>query len=206
MVGEKYAEAFTLYRIYWMLSSITDGCMYDEFQELAYGAENLTVASVTELFRQVSEQYGYYGDYSEEWIGISHNFDSPFYYISYSVSAMTALEIYADSLENKAEAVDIYLKLSAVDQAAGFLTAMEVAGMVNPLQESAVAGMAAELYERYLPGSSSLSQVQEAADAASQREAQEASAAKTKNTIIGGGVLVACMLLGGRIGKKRRRQ
>ena len=115
-----------------MISSIVDGALYDEFQQRVYAEDGLTVERVNEIYAELYEEYGYnpYDGYETEWMDISHNFENPFYYISYCVSALGALEIYSLSLEDWDAAVDRYLDVCALDTEAYYYSeALEEAGL-----------------------------------------------------------------------------
>ena len=101
--------------LYEMLSSVIDGCQYDEFEQEVYTADNLSVESLHELDRRLSEEYGYVYEPGDEpyWVNVSHLFSDPFYMISYAISAIPALDLYLRSLENRSAAVDAYLRISA---------------------------------------------------------------------------------------------
>jgi oligoendopeptidase F len=100
-----------------MIFSIVDGAMYDEFQQRVYSEPELTSEKVRSIFDEVYRSYGYstYDGYENEWIGISHNFENPFYYISYAVSAVGALEIYQLCCEDMVAGVNKYLSVEALD-------------------------------------------------------------------------------------------
>ncbi|MCQ2452038.1 MAG: hypothetical protein MJ075_02750 [Oscillospiraceae bacterium] len=198
MVGEEYEEDFCRYTIWSMLDSVIEGCLYDEFLELAFEEENPSPDGLRELFQQVSVEYGYDGNDGEIWTEISHNFESPFYYISYSVSAMTALELYTESLKDREGAIETYLKLTALPADTGFLTAVKKVGMSNPLQENSIKEMADVLNRRYLQG---------------EEQPEEATAVRKQDggkgllvISIGGLILIIGLLTLGALLQRRREQ
>lgn len=115
--GESYAEAAKDYLLMDMISSVIDGALFDEFQQKVYAEENLTPERVNEIYSQLYEEYGYrpYDGYETEWMWINHNFEMPFYYISYGVSALGALELYESSCASLADGIDQYLTVCAAD-------------------------------------------------------------------------------------------
>ncbi len=70
-----------------------------------------------EIYAALYEEYGYnpYFGYEREWMQVSHNFEDPFYYISYGVSALGALELWTLAREDWDAAVDRYLTACAMD-------------------------------------------------------------------------------------------
>ena len=118
-----------------LLYSVVDGAMYDEFQQRVYAEKDLTAQRVQDIFRQVYESYGYktYDGYQEEWMDQIHNFEMPFYYISYGVSALSALELYDRQQDSPAAALDTYLTVAAMNTEEYYFTdALEAAGLSSP--------------------------------------------------------------------------
>ena len=146
--GEADADTIRDYVLLSMVFSVVDGALYDEFQQRVYAEEDLTPQRVDEIFAQLYEEYGYepYDGYEREWMGISHNFDSPFYYISYAVSALGALEIYGLCQEDLQAGVDQYLKVAAMDTEVYYYSeALEEAGLRDVFQADSYAGLAEAL-------------------------------------------------------------
>ena len=107
-----------LYKLSEMYQTVIEGCVMDEFQH--YVHENIdrliTPDDFNEAFESIASEYSYgmfyQGiSYDTLWAAITHNFVAPFYYISYAVSALPALEIYQISLENPTQAIQIYLNV-----------------------------------------------------------------------------------------------
>lgn len=113
----EYADAARGYLLMNMVYSAVDGALYDEFQQRVYAEENLTVDRVNGIYAELYEEYGYepYDGYETEWMGVSHNFENPFYYISYAVSAIGALELYKLMEDSWEQGVDKYLTVCAMD-------------------------------------------------------------------------------------------
>ena len=114
--------------------TVAEGLMYDEFQQLCYAEENLTGEMATEIFCRLYEEYGFtpYDGCENEWIYIPHNFEYPFYYISYAVSALPALEIYALMDEDMDAAIEKYMEICLMDtEYYYFSEAIEEAGFTD---------------------------------------------------------------------------
>lgn len=113
----EYAAAARVSLLMDMVYGIVDGALYDEFLQRVYGEDDLTLDEVNSIYAGLYESYGYvpYDGFETEWMWLSHNFDSPFYYISYSVSALAALELYGLMQESWQEGVDKFLTLCAMD-------------------------------------------------------------------------------------------
>ncbi len=112
--GERLAPLVEEYTIMNMLDSVITGALYDEFQRRVFEQTDLTPERINAIFSELCADYGY--DVPEdEWIWVEHNFEYPFYFVSYAVSAIGALELYALSLTDWDAAVDTYLRISAMD-------------------------------------------------------------------------------------------
>ena len=150
--GESCADADCLYEMYAMLASVVDGCMYDEFQQKAFEMKEPSVKKLTGLYEELYKEYN--GENVEvdthQWVNISHTFESPFYYISYSTSALAALQIYVMSLDNRENAIDLYMQFTAVDANYGLVEALEKVGIPNVMEDNTVSNIATTLEEQYV--------------------------------------------------------
>ena len=82
-----------------LLENVIDGCIEDEFQREVYANPDMTLDEINKLYSETNAQYNPWveGDPGYSWIFINHNFESPMYYISYTVSALAALQIWNQS-------------------------------------------------------------------------------------------------------------
>lgn len=114
---EIYGEETDLARIKFLdsaLYTVFTGCLFDEFQRVVYADPTLTPEQISQTFTAIARSYGlraYSRDFSHYWMQVSHNFESPFYYISYAVSMLASLQIYEMAENDWAEAADFYNKL-----------------------------------------------------------------------------------------------
>ena len=148
--GESNANAVLYDLLCNMMYSVQQGAMYDEFQQRVYAEENLTSDKVLDIYREVYLEYGNapYAGYEYEWAYVTHNFEYPFYYISYCVSAIPALELYAMLQEDVDAAEDIYLTVAAMDpEWYYFSDAVEEAGLREVFSEETFAHTAAAVAE-----------------------------------------------------------
>lgn len=132
--------------------SVVDGALYDEFQQRVYSEPDLTPERVNEIYAELYEAYGYapYEGYEREWMSVVHNFTSPFYYISYAVSALGALEINELCQENFETGRDKYLELLAMDPEVWYYSeALTQAGLSDIFDIDSYAAVA-EALERAL--------------------------------------------------------
>lgn len=106
---------------YYMLTELTgaiiDGCILNKWQERIYALENPTVDDLNSVFIEVVSDFleseSTHEEVQELWTAVPHNYNSPMYYLSYALSAMTALGIYSESIDNYDKAVDTYMRVSS---------------------------------------------------------------------------------------------
>lgn len=152
LFGPEGGRAFYWSTVSNMVASVLEGCMYDEFQEAVYDDPEMTLEEVNRLFKDISEAYGYiYGEDEEEsffWVEISHNFQSPMYYISYATSALSALDLWLESLEDWDGAVDTYLDLAAMGMRRPYRETVEAAGLRDIFRERTMRQLAEGIRDR----------------------------------------------------------
>lgn len=102
---------------YDIITNVIDGAMYDEFLQRTYAEENLTAERACEIYAELYEEYGYtpYEGSRYDWVYVPHNFDSPFYYISYCLATIPVLELYRELHSSPESAADTYMHLVATD-------------------------------------------------------------------------------------------
>lgn len=146
LFGER-AQAMELDTIWYVLTSLVDGCMMDELERYAYTEQDLTVEKLNRKYMALMKDYGYWdaADPAQEgydWVLTSHLYSDPLYYISYAVSAAGAFEIWEQSLSDWDGAVEMYLRLVALGESGGFFDTLRRVGMENPISRDSVASLA----------------------------------------------------------------
>lgn len=148
----QYGETFSRVILWNMLDTVADGCLYDEFQTTVYQNPDMSLEEINQLYRQLAEQYGYMyeeGDEGYGWIDVSHNFQNPLYYISYATSALSSLDLWLISLEDRDRAVDIYMELVTLSLSHPYCQTMEEVGLRDIFRADTIPEMAEQL-EEYL--------------------------------------------------------
>ena len=108
--GDRADEA-RIWCIDGLMNSIVTGCIFDEFQRALYENPDTDPAHVSDVYRDICESYGMEMNYlgaEHWWAEVSHNFESPFYYISYAVSALASLQIWSLSQTDYDRAMEFY--------------------------------------------------------------------------------------------------
>ena len=135
------SRAYQLFNAYYI---IIFAAIIDEFEQAIYtldSVEDYTSAEFDAIMTNICEKYGgvewlaeNLADPLEYWRMVA--IDNPVYYISYSVSAISSLEILALAEEDRAAALTAYTTLvEGVTEEDGFLGALEIAGLTSPFSE-----------------------------------------------------------------------
>ena len=108
-------DAYRLQELTRQLTTVIDGCLYDEFQQKLYQMKNPSVSDANRLFHQLAQEYGYtyMHDHDEayNWVTTAHTFIQPLYYVSYAASGLSACELLVRSQADFAAAADSYLAM-----------------------------------------------------------------------------------------------
>lgn len=135
-------EQYALSKIADMYVTVLEGCLMDEFQREVY--ENIdsvkTAEDINKIFKTVADTYSY-ADIIQTvpteyiWAGITHNFVAPFYYISYAMSALPAIQIYSTSLDDANAAIRIYRNVLDETGFRSYLTVLKDNGLTTPFDK-----------------------------------------------------------------------
>lgn len=113
----EFGDKPSISALYNMCSSIPQTAFGGEFEAYVYTHPGLTLEEINRAAAEIFQSYGFEltdPESMNSWVDIPHFFLYPGYYISYTTSAITALEIWALSLEDREEAVDTYLDTVAM--------------------------------------------------------------------------------------------
>ena len=132
------------YRLVNDLSTILVCLMVDEFEQQVYASDvaNFTAKDFKDLMNGIVAEYfdpeyaaTDFGDMNGYWPQVV--VDHPVYYLSYAVSAITAMDLYTIAVEDFAGATEIYRKLCEEPVLeAGFLGNIRAAGLAGPFDEN----------------------------------------------------------------------
>lgn len=141
--GEGLGDSARQVVLYQILYSVIDGCLYDEFQTAVFSADHeMTEQEVNQLFRRLSEEYGYVyydnGDEAYDWVDVPHTFSSPMYYVSYGTSALAALDIWTIALEDRQAGIDKYMELTTYGLTTTYCELLEECGLKSIFEEGTI--------------------------------------------------------------------
>ena len=133
-------NAVVEYKLYESLTTILVSTIVDDFEQRVYAHPNiasLTGDDLDSIMEDVCKNYGSFG-FVNSLANIQNYWrlvviEQPVYYISYGVSAISAINIFTIADEDYLEAVDIYCSLiEQVDLEEGFLGNTQDAGLNGP--------------------------------------------------------------------------
>lgn len=131
----KVALNYALLNIIW---AILTGAMYNEFETYVHTQPNITPEQVNEKYNDISSEYMIPAYSDTDW-QFYHMFHAPFYYLSYSVSAMAASGLLPSMKDDWRGTVDKYLKLTSLgEETHPFRETLKEAGMVDIFADNAV--------------------------------------------------------------------
>jgi M3 family oligoendopeptidase len=122
------------------------GVAVDEFQHFVYENPEITPAERNEAWRRIEKEYmphrDYEGiDYLETggfWQRQSHIYNSPFYYIDYTLAQICAFQFWVKMNENQDEAWSDYVDLCKLGGSLSFTELVSSAGLESPFKKGAV--------------------------------------------------------------------
>jgi len=131
-----------------LLDSVTAGLAVGEFEyRVMQNADSWTPEDVVECYSDLNEQY----NIGTELYQITHLFEQPGYYVSYGISALPAIQIYAVMQNDFDKAVEMYDCLSSFSSLSGetpFMEAMEIVGFRNPFDSDTMTYIAETISQR----------------------------------------------------------
>lgn len=128
------------------LTFIPYGVTVDEFQHFVYENPTATPEERKKAWREIEAKYLPSKDYEDSeflnnggyWFRQGHIFESPFYYIDYTLAQVCALQFWVKFNENKELAWEDYLRLCKVGGSKSFLELTKYASLNNPFEDGCI--------------------------------------------------------------------
>lgn len=128
------------------ITFIPYGCAIDEFQHYVYENINVTPEQRRLKWREIEKKYlphiKYTGnEFLEEggrWLRQSHVFQTPFYYIDYTLAQMCAFQFFNAANIDRKDAWERYVKLCKLGGSKSFLNLLKEVGLDNPFKKSTI--------------------------------------------------------------------
>ena len=131
------------------------GIVVDAFQHFVYENPEATPAERKAAWRKLEKQYlphkNYEGcDFLERgcwWFQQAHIFNSPFYYIDYTLAQICALQFWKRMHDNREEAWKDYVRLCEVGGTKSFLGLVAYANLKSPFEDGCVSSIISDIKE-----------------------------------------------------------
>lgn len=123
------------------------GVLVDHFQQEVYERPEMTPAERKATWRRLEKIYTPHKDYAENpfldqgtfWFRQGHIFESPFYYIDYTLAQVCAFQFWKRAVVDHDEAAWAdYLKICEVGGTQSFLEIIETANLQSPFEEGSL--------------------------------------------------------------------
>ncbi|PFO09853.1 oligoendopeptidase F [Bacillus sp. AFS076308] len=122
------------------------GVSVDEFQHWVYENPAATPAERKRQWREIEKKYLPHKDYDGNvylenggfWQRQGHIYNSPFYYIDYTLAQICAFQFWKRSIENREEAWADYVKLCNLGGSLSFTKLVEAANLISPFEDGCV--------------------------------------------------------------------
>jgi M3 family oligoendopeptidase len=135
------------------------GVAVDEFQHLVYENPGMTPTERNKVWRDLEKTYLPQRDYDGNahleagrlWQKQNHIFNSPFYYIDYTLAQICAFQFWMKDRQNHKKAWSDYVRLCKAGGSKSFLELVQLAGLRSPFEDGCVESVAGEI-RRFLEG------------------------------------------------------
>ncbi|MGG6310782.1 M3 family oligoendopeptidase [Paenibacillus macerans] len=153
-----FQEEADKYRFDHLASSlifIPYGVTVDEFQHYVYENPEATPAERKQAWREIERKYLPHRNYADNeyfeqggfWQKQSHIFNSPFYYIDYTLAQICAFQFWKKMHENRQAAWADYLHLCQQGGSRSFTELVRVAGLISPFEDGCVTSVIGSIEE-----------------------------------------------------------
>ncbi|WML50522.1 M3 family oligoendopeptidase [Neobacillus sp. PS3-34] len=129
------------------------GVSVDEFQHWVYENPEATPEERKQQWREIEKKYMPHKDYDGNpylesggfWQRQGHIYNSPFYYIDYTLAQICAFQFWKRSRENQEEAWADYVKLCKLGGSMSFTKLAEAANLISPFEDGCVESVVGEI-------------------------------------------------------------
>ncbi|MBV6441612.1 MAG: hypothetical protein EPGJADBJ_03298 [Saprospiraceae bacterium] len=135
------------------------GVAVDEFQHIIYENPGMTPAERNAAWRELEKTYLPHRDYDGNahleagrfWQKQNHIFNSPFYYIDYTLAQICAFQFWMKDRQNHKKAWRDYVRLCKAGGSKSFLELVQLAGLRSPFEDNCVESVAGGI-RKFLDG------------------------------------------------------
>lgn len=155
LVGEAAAERYRRMHLVSALAFLPYGVSVDHFQHEVYANPDATPAERHAIWQRLERLYMPWSDYGDlaypakggRWQAKQHIYNSPFYYIDYTLALCVALQFWVWSRRDAAGALDAYVALCGRGGSLPFQGLVASAGLASPFAPGALEAAVREAAE-----------------------------------------------------------
>jgi M3 family oligoendopeptidase len=152
LVGDAAADRYRAMHLVQALAFLPYGVCVDHFQHEVYANPEATPAERHAMWQRLERLYMPWTDYGDlgypakggRWQAKQHIYNSPFYYIDYTLALCVALQFWVWSRRDPRGALDAYVALCGRGGSMPFQGLVASAGLVSPFAEGALEAAVAE--------------------------------------------------------------
>ncbi len=150
---EKDTEKYKYSHLAGAIHFLPYGVAVDEFQHVIYQNPYFTPKERNDVWQAVEEKYLPHRKYDDNaflkkgtfWQRQNHIFNSPFYYIDYTLAQVCAFQFWKKDRENHDTAWSDYLRLCKAGGSQTFLDLVKLANLRSPFEDGCVASVTSEI-------------------------------------------------------------
>jgi M3 family oligoendopeptidase len=152
LVGDAAAERYRRMHLIGALAFLPYGVCVDHFQHEVYANPEATPAERHAIWQRLERRYMPWSDYGDlaypamggRWQAKGHIYNSPFYYIDYTLALCVALQFWVWSRRDPKAALDAYVALCGRGGSMPFQGLVASAGLTSPFATGALEAAVAE--------------------------------------------------------------
>ena len=150
---EKDTEKYKYAHLAGAIHFLPYGVAVDEFQHVIYQNPYFTPKERNDVWTAVEDKYLPHRNYEDNdflkkgtfWQRQNHIFNSPFYYIDYTLAQICAFQFWKKDRENHETAWEDYVRLCKAGGSQTFLDLVELAKLRSPFEDGCVASVTSEI-------------------------------------------------------------
>ena len=148
---EELNEAITLMQLYDVAGALTQVALNSDFEIQVYENPEMSLEEMAKLYYNLSAKYGFY--YVSkitslyDWSEVPHLYNSPCYYISYLTSALSSLDLFTLSGEDRHAAVETYMELTTLPSYVPYCSGIESVGLRDVFEKGVPGDIVTETAE-----------------------------------------------------------
>ncbi len=159
LVGDAAADRFRRMHLIAALSFLPYGVCVDHFQHEVYANPDASPEERHAIWRRLEQHYMPWTDHGDlaylakggRWQAKPHIYNSPFYYIDYTLAQCCAMQFWSRARHDPAGALKAYIGLCDLGGSAPFQELVGKAGLISPFADGALADVVREA-EAFLRG------------------------------------------------------